>query len=260
MKTDLPTIKVTSTRVNVLGVGINAINMSIALTQIEGWIEHGERHYVCITGVHGVMECQKDENLRRIHNASGLTVPDGMPLVWIGRLQGFTNMARVYGPDLMSEVCKMSAAKGYSHFLYGGKAGVVETLRKNLEEKFPGICILGTYSPPFRPLSKLEEEKLREQIGCLKPDIFWVGLSTPKQERFMAEYIKKLDTKVMLGVGAAFNIHGGLIKDAPDFFKKIGMQWFYRLCQEPRRLWRRYLYNNPVFVYKYIRQVLSNKS
>lgn len=168
-------------------------------------------------------------------------------------------MARVYGPNLMFEVCKISVAKGYSHFLYGGKAGVVEKLRKKLEEKFPGICILGTYSRPFRSLNKREEEELREKIGCLKPDLFWVGLSTPKQERFMAEYIKKLDTKVMLGVGAAFDIHAGRTKDAPNWIKKIGMQWLHRLYQEPTRLWRRYLYNNPVFVCKFIKQLITGK-
>ena len=240
--------KRTLERVNVIGVNIDAINITNTLANIEEWIERGEHHYVCVRDVHGLMECQKDENLRIIHKNSGLTVPDGMPLVWIGRLYGFKNISRVYGPDLMLEMCRMSPEKGYTHFLYGGKVGVAESLKKNLENKFLGIDIVGTYTPPFRPLNEREEEELREQVGLLKPDLFWVGLSTPKQERFMAEYINKLETNVMLGVGAAFDIHTGKIKDAPDWIKRIGMQWFFRLLQEPRQLWRRYLYNNPRFI------------
>jgi len=246
-------------RVNVLGVNICATNMSNVLTTIESWIEHDGCHYVCLTGVHGVMECQNDEDLRQIHNDSGLTVPDGVPMVWAGRLQGFAQMARVYGPDLMLEMCKLSVKKGYTHFFYGGDKGVAEELRENIEKRFPGIRIVGTYSPPFRPLNDQEERELRKQIAWLKPDLFWIGLSTPKQERFMSDHIHKLDTKVMLGVGAAFDIHTGHIRDASDLVKKIGMQWLHRLCQEPTRLWRRYLYNNPVFVYKFIKQLMTGK-
>jgi N-acetylglucosaminyldiphosphoundecaprenol N-acetyl-beta-D-mannosaminyltransferase len=246
-------------RVNVLGVGISATKMPDVVSVVHTWIERDEHYYICITGVHGVMECQKDEDLKHIHNASGLTVADGIPLVWIGQWNGFKSISRVYGPDLMLEVCRMSLSQGYTHFLYGGNVGVAEELQKNLENKFSGIDIVGTYTPPFRPLNEREEEELLEQVGRLKPDLFWVGLSTPKQERFMAEYIHKLDTKVMLGVGAAFDIHAGYAKDAPIFFKKTGMQWFYRLCQEPKRLWRRYLYNNPMFIYNYIKQLRNYK-
>lgn len=249
-----------SPRIDVLGVGISTTNMNDAVDTIEGWIEKDERYYLCVTGVHGVIECQKNASLKKIHNVSGLTVPDGMPLVWIGRLNGFKSISRVYGPDLMLEVCRMSLTQGYTHFLYGGNVGVAEELRKKLEEKFPGIHIAGKYTPPFRLLNEREEEELCEQVGRLKPDLFWVGLSTPKQEHFMAEYINKLDIKVMIGVGAAFDIHAGYAKDAPIFFKKIGMQWFYRLCQEPRRLWRRYLYNNPVFIYKIVKQFLTGRA
>lgn len=245
-------------RVNVLGVGLSATNMPDAVSIINTWIERDKRNYVCVTGVHGVMECQKDKNLRSIQNNSGLTVPDGMPMVWIGRFKGYKNMSRVYGPDLMLEVCKISVVKGYKHFLYGGNIGVAETLRKKLQEKFSGIHIVGTYTPPFRHLNEQEEKDLKELVYKLKPDLFWVGMSTPKQERFMADYIHKLDAKVMIGVGAAFDIHAGLIKDAPKLFKIIGMQWFYRLCQEPKRLWRRYLYNNPVFVCKYLMQLFAS--
>lgn len=246
-------------RVNVLGVNISITNIPNALAIIESWIEHDEHHYVCVTGVHGVMECQNDENLKRIHNDSGLTVPDGMPMVWAGRLRGFTYMTRVYGPDLMLEVCKLSIKNAYTHFLYGGDMGVANALKENLEKRVPNISIVGTYTPPFRLLTNQEERELQKQIVRLKPDFFWVGLSTPKQEHFMAEHILKLDAKVMIGVGAAFDIHTGHTKDAPDWIKKIGMQWLHRLYQEPRRLWQRYLYNNPVFVYKFIKQLITGK-
>lgn len=248
-----------NSRVNVLGVGINPANMNETVATIMRWVDRNEKQYVCVTGVHGVMECQKDKHLEHIHNTSGLTVPDGMPMVWIGRLQGFAHISRVYGPDLMTEVCKASVQKGYSHFLYGGNFGVAGALKKILEERFPGIRILGTYTPPFRPLNDQEEVDLFKQVEQTKPDIFWVGLSTPKQEKFMAAYIQKLNTKVMLGVGAAFDVHTGNIKDAPDWIKITGMQWMHRLSHEPRRLWRRYLYNNPAFVYKFFKQMLTQR-
>jgi N-acetylglucosaminyldiphosphoundecaprenol N-acetyl-beta-D-mannosaminyltransferase len=246
-------------RVDILQVGISAVNMTATVETILSWINRGERQYVCVTGVHGVMECQGDEELRRIHNDSSLTVPDGMPLVWAGHLQGFSQMGRVFGPELMLEVFKTSVEKGCRHFLYGGAAGVAEELSKRLRQKFPGINIVGTWAPPFRPLTSAEEEQLIDQVSRLKPDIFWVGLGTPKQERFMAEYLPKLDAKVMVGVGAAFDIHTGRTKDAPDWIKRTGLQWLHRLSQEPKRLWRRYLINNPMFILKFIQQLINSQ-
>lgn len=230
--------------------------MTDAVARVIDWLDRGEKHYICVTGVHGVMECQKNDRLLSIHNASGLTVPDGMPMVWAGRISGCENIGRVYGPDLMLELCKASVQKGYTHFLYGGNIGVAEELKSGLEDRFPGIRIVGTYTPPFRPLSGQEQEELVRIVTHLQPDLFWVGLSTPKQEFFMAEYTHRLDAKVMLGVGAAFDIHTGRTKDAPAWIKNLGMQWLHRLCQEPRRLWRRYLYNNPVFVFRFVKQMI----
>jgi N-acetylglucosaminyldiphosphoundecaprenol N-acetyl-beta-D-mannosaminyltransferase len=244
-------------RVNVLGVGISVTNMEDTLNTIQRWIDQKERRYVCVTGVHGIMECQKDEELRRIHNNSGLTVPDGMPMVWAGLLRGFSDMGRVYGPDLMLKVCNLSEERGYSHFLYGGKEGVAEELKHYLSQWFPGINIVGTYTPPFRPLNDAEEAELTELVARLRPDCFWVGLSTPKQERFMATFLDKLDAKVMFGVGAAFDIHTFKINDAPVWMKKSGLQWFHRLLQEPGRLWRRYVFNNSMFLYRITFQLLG---
>jgi N-acetylglucosaminyldiphosphoundecaprenol N-acetyl-beta-D-mannosaminyltransferase len=242
------------TRANVLGVGISALGMPEALRACEDMIARG-RGYVCVTGVHGVMEAQTDPKFRSILNNSFLNVPDGMPMVWVGCLQGHQQISRVYGPDLMTELCCRSQAMGYRHFLYGGKEGVAEELAANLCRRFPGLQIVGTYTPPFRPLTTAEESELHSIIAACKPDVLWVGLSTPKQERFMAEHWDSLDTKLMIGVGAAFDVHTGRIKDAPRWMKSSGLQWFHRLSQEPRRLWRRYLVNNPIFVVRVAMQL-----
>jgi N-acetylglucosaminyldiphosphoundecaprenol N-acetyl-beta-D-mannosaminyltransferase len=242
-------------RVNVLGVGVHAIDMRQALERVCSAIEDGRKGYVCVTGVHGVMEAQTDPEFRSILNRSLLTTPDGMPTVWVGRLRGFSGMQRVFGPDLMLETCAMSVEKGYTHFLYGGAPGVAEALKKALGQRFPGLRIVGTYTPPFRPLNDTEETALRNCIAESRPDICWVGLSTPKQERFMARYLPKLDTKLMFGVGAAFDVHTGRIRDAPDWVKNAGLQWLHRLTQEPGRLWKRYLVNNPKFVCKMVAQL-----
>jgi N-acetylglucosaminyldiphosphoundecaprenol N-acetyl-beta-D-mannosaminyltransferase len=244
-------------RANVLGVGVHAIDMRQALNVFRSAVEEGRKGYVCVTGVHGIMEAQRNSDFRAILNGSLLTTPDGVPTVWVGRCQGHSHMRRVFGPELMLEVCAMSVGKGYTHFLYGGANGVVEELEASLECRFPRIRIVGTYSPPFRPLNEAEKEDLCARVARAKPDIFWVGLSTPKQERFMAEYLPKLDTRIMVGVGAAFDFHTGRIQDAPPWMKNAGLQWIHRLKQEPRRLWKRYLYNNSRFVLKMSAQLLG---
>lgn len=244
-----PTSKSVPPRANVLGVGISAINMQDALCLSERLLQEHGKGYVCLTGVHGIMEAQRDESLRDILNGSFLCAPDGMPTVWVGRRQGHRGMRRVYGPDYMLEMCKLSAKRGYRHFLYGGNPGVAQQLKRRLETLVPDINIVGIYTPPFRSLTFSEEAKLASIVSQSKPDIFWVGLSTPKQERFMAQFLDRLDTSLMVGVGAAFDIHAGLLADAPQWMKSCGLQWLYRLLKEPRRLWRRYLSNNPRFLW-----------
>jgi N-acetylglucosaminyldiphosphoundecaprenol N-acetyl-beta-D-mannosaminyltransferase len=246
-------------RVNILGVGVSCLNMEEAIELISEAIADRRKEYICVTGVHGIMESQADEELRRIHNRSFLTVPDGMPTVWLGKLNGHWKMGRVYGPDLMLELCQISRERGFKHFLYGGNIGIAKKLKTNLETRFPGIQIVGTYTPPFRPLNEEEENELAEQVAKCQPDCFWVGLSTPKQDRFMASYLERLDSTIMLGVGAAFDIHTGGIRDAPNWMKNSGLQWLHRLSQEPRRLWRRYLINNPIFIFKSLCQLARIK-
>jgi N-acetylglucosaminyldiphosphoundecaprenol N-acetyl-beta-D-mannosaminyltransferase len=241
-------------KVNVLGVGISVLNLRSALQAITEAVRERRKGYICVTGVHGVMESQDDAEFKRILNGALLCTPDGMPMVWAGKLNGFKEMDRVYGPDLMLDVCAWSEASGCRHFFYGGAEGVAELLAQKLREKFPRLNVAGTYTPPFRPLTAAEENELAERLRATRPDIFWVGLSTPKQEKFMAKYLSRLDVTLMVGVGAAFDFHAGRVKQAPRWMQRSGLEWFFRLCCEPRRLWKRYLRNNPRFVIKFFGQ------
>ena len=239
----------TPERVNVLGVGVSAISMADALAHIDRWIATGTRRYVCVTGVHGVMESQADPTLRDIHNRAGLVTPDGMPLVWVSRFHGHRHVERVYGPDLMLACCEASVGKGYRHYFYGGDTDIPERLTARLQQRFPGLTIAGTWSPPFRELTPAEEQAMIDRIADARPDILWVGLSTPKQERWMARYRDRLGVPVLIGVGAAFDMHAGAKKQAPLWMQRSGLEWLFRLASEPRRLWRRYLINNPRFLW-----------
>ncbi|MDQ1511024.1 MAG: N-acetylglucosaminyldiphosphoundecaprenol N-acetyl-beta-D-mannosaminyltransferase [Actinomycetota bacterium] len=235
-------------RVDVLGVGISAIDPDDALGEVTRWIDNGIQHYVCVTGVHGVMESQGDADLLRIHNESGLTTPDGMPMVWAARLAGAKNTQRVYGPDLMLAVCERAAQRGWGCFLYGATDEVLDQLRSNLADRFPGLKITGTHSPPFRPLTPEEDAAVVREINESGAQIVWVGLSTPKQERWMASHIGRLNACAIFGVGAAFDMHAGMLRQAPRWMQRSGLEWLFRLASEPRRLWRRYAVNNPRFV------------
>ena len=235
--------------VDVLGVKVSAIDMKLAVKLAEEWIASGEPGYVCVAAVHGVMEAKRDPELLRIFNRAVIAAPDGMPLTWVGRLQGFTHMDRVFGPDFMMEMCRLSAARGYRHFLYGGKPGVAQALAAAMQRKLPGLQVVGTYTPPFRSLTPDEERDLAEQVSRARPHILWVGLSTPKQERFMANYVDCLQVPLLVGVGAAFDFHTGRIRDCSTWIKRAGLQWLHRLIQDPKRLWSRYLVNNPAFMW-----------
>ncbi|HEY5298482.1 MAG TPA: WecB/TagA/CpsF family glycosyltransferase [Verrucomicrobiae bacterium] len=245
--------------VNVLGVGISVLNLQSALNEIAEAVRARRKGYICVTGVHGVMEAQTDENFRRILNGAFLCTPDGMPMVWLGKMRGHPEMRRVYGPDLMLDVCAWSEKNPCRHFFFGGAPGVAELLAKKLQARFPKMEIAGTFTPPFRALNSEEEKNLREIVRVAQPDIFWVGLSTPKQEKFMVEFLPKLDATLMIGVGAAFDFHSGRVKQAPRWMQRSGLEWFYRLGCEPRRLAGRYLKNNPLFALKIIGQLCGWK-
>ncbi|MDP9380086.1 MAG: WecB/TagA/CpsF family glycosyltransferase [Chloroflexota bacterium] len=246
-------------RHSILGVCVSALDMAQTLRTIEGWIADRQPNYVCVSNVHSVMECYRDPELRRIHNNAGMVTPDGMPLVWLLQRRLSRKVERVYGPDLMLELCQLSVERGYTHFLYGGEEGVLDLLSANLRRRFPGLRIVGAYSPPFRPLSPAEDEEVMRLISEANPDIVWVGLGMPKQERWMAAHVDRLKAPVLIGVGAAFDFHAGVKRQAPRWMQRNGLEWSFRLMTEPRRLWRRYLKNNPLFVGLVIAESLGLK-
>lgn len=244
-------------RLNVLGVGVSAITQDIALETIRGWITQGAQQFVTVTGVHGVMESQRDEPLRRIHNRAGMVTPDGMPLVWLLRRNGHPHASRVYGPDLMLNVCRASEAAGWKHYLYGSTPEVLTDLQASLERQFPALQIVGSFSPPFRPLTADEDDDVIARIDASGAHIVWVGLSTPRQEHWMAAHVGRVQANVLIGVGAAFDFHAGRKKQAPGWMQRRGLEWLFRLVTEPRRLWKRYLRNNPLFIANVLRQRLG---
>jgi N-acetylglucosaminyldiphosphoundecaprenol N-acetyl-beta-D-mannosaminyltransferase len=248
-----------ATRVNILGVEVSAIDMDIATATLEGWIRSETKNYVCITGVHGVMESRRDPTLCQIHNRAGMVTPDGVPLVWMAKHLGFKHTSRVYGPDLMRRMSALSAQHNYRNYFFGGKQGTPERLRSAMLRTYPNLQVVGTYSPPFGPVSPAEDDAIVERINAAKPDIVWVGLSTPKQERWMAAHLDRLDAKVLVGVGAAFDFLSGEKSQAPTWMQRNGLEWLFRMATEPRRLSGRYLRNNPAFIYHAIRQLLNSR-
>jgi N-acetylglucosaminyldiphosphoundecaprenol N-acetyl-beta-D-mannosaminyltransferase len=241
------------TRVDVLGVGISCVDLPSTVDIFADWIANAQRQYVCVTGMHGVMESQTDTALRDIHNAAGLTTPDGMPMVWAGRRAG-AGISRVYGPDLMDAVLSKAVQAGWSSYFLGGSEDVLAKLVATLGARYPGLAVAGLESPPFRPLSDDEDKAIVNRINAAAPDIVWVGLGTPKQERFMASHRDRLDAPVLVGVGAAFDLVAGTLPQAPHWMQRNGLEWAFRLGAEPRRLWRRYLLNGPRFAVEMVRR------
>jgi len=234
----------------VLGLPVDAIQIPETIDRMRGWIRGRERcRYVTVTGMHGVSEARRDPSLMRIFREADLVVPDGMPLCWLGRLRGHPLGRRVYGPELMMEFCAATSGAGYRHFFYGGAPGVAEDLARTIERRFPGLIVAGTHTPPFRPLTHEEAAEVREKINATRADLVWVGLSTPTQERWMADNRAGLAAAVLIGVGAAFDFNTGRVPQAPRWMRENGLEWLYRLCREPRRLWRRYLLRGPEFVW-----------
>ncbi len=243
---------------SVLGIRVDAVQIPQTIDQIERWIASGEcTHYVAVTGMHGVTESLHDANFRAALLSSNLVVPDGMPLVWLGRWKGYALRRRVYGPELMDTFCRVTGNR-YRHFFYGGVPGVADQLAANLRSKH-GIEIAGTYSPPFRPLSPDEDREVVTRINDSAAHVLWVGLSTPKQEQWMYSHRQSLVVPVMLGVGAAFDLNLGRIRQAPCFMQEHGLEWLFRLMMEPRRLWRRYLLLGPKFAWNVSFELLGLK-
>lgn len=244
-----------SERYDVLGVRIHAIDPPGLLREVEGWIGTRARRYVCFTNVHSVMETLADSPLQRVFN-EGFAVPDGMPLVWLGRLHGYP-ARRVYGPDLTLALCARAAEAGWPVFFLGGAEGVAERLAERLKRSCPGLRVAGAVGPPFREPTPDEEQALVERLNASGAELVFVGLGCPKQERWMANHRERLTAPALLGVGAAFDFHTGRVSQAPRWMMRAGLEWLYRLLQEPRRLWRRYLILNPLFLAHVVLQLLG---
>ncbi|RXH54194.1 WecB/TagA/CpsF family glycosyltransferase [Granulicella sibirica] len=241
---------------NVLGIPVDALDMESALARTQELLSTPGSHYICAAAVHGIVEAQRNPKLLAAYHGAALVLPDGMPLAWAGRSQGFAAMERVTGPDITIEVFRRPEFAGVTHFLYGGDQGVVEELRERLLQRFPSARIVGIYTPPFRDLNLDEERYMEDLLSTLKPDIVWVGIGCPKQELCMARYTRRWNARLMIGVGAAFDFHTGRLRDCAPWIKRAGLQWLHRLIQDPRRLWRRYLVTNCTFVYRMTLQAL----
>ena len=240
---------------HVLGVPLALTDYERTLDWMDAAIAHRSKSYLCVAAVHTVMLCQEDRELRDAVLNSDFTVPDGQPLVWAMNALGHDLPSRVYGPDLMEKACARAAVTGVRMYLYGGRnQGALVQLALNLHQRFPGLQIVGGYSPPFRELTSEEEDAVAAEINRSRADIVWVGIGQPRQEKWMAQMQERLDAPVMVGVGAAFDFHAGLVPQAPERLQRLGLEWAFRLAHEPRRLWRRYLRYNPRFVAAFARQ------
>jgi N-acetylglucosaminyldiphosphoundecaprenol N-acetyl-beta-D-mannosaminyltransferase len=245
----------TREEIDVLGVGISVTTPAATIAAVAQWLAEGRRTYVCLTPVSGVMEARRDPTVHAAIEGSGITAPDGMPLVWAGRALRASEIARVYGPDLMLEVCAQAVPNGWSSYLYGAGPGVAQLVENRLRDQFPGLDIVGAETPPFRPLTEEEKDAVVARIDASGADLVWVGVSTPKQELWMADMVGRFKRPiVLLGVGAAFDIHAGLQPHPPAWMGPLGLFWLYRLMREPRRLAGRYMRDIPAFLWGVARQ------
>ena len=220
----------------------------------------GDPGYVCIFAVDSVLKCHDAPRLAAIANSSFLTLCDGMPLVLLGRVFARARMSRCYGPDVMLGVCDKGRAAGLRHFFYGGAdEETVRLLSENLRARFPGLQVVGSIVPPFRPPTEEERREAAEKINASGADVVWVGIGTPKQDYWVSDMRQLIKAPVLVAVGAAFNFHAGKVPPAPRWMRRCCLEWLFRLCAEPRRLWRRYLIGNPRFVFLVLRQLLTRR-
>ncbi len=237
-KTAIPTV-------NILGVDIAAIDMNWLLRFTQENLEQLKGDYICVANVHTTVTAYEDEKYREIQNGGILAIPDGGPLSSVGRKRGAADMARTTGPSYMGEALKLG---GYRHFFYGSTEETLTRLRKNLSSDYPQAVIAGMISPPFRPLTEEEDRNIIERINETEPDFIWIGLGAPKQEKWMAAHQGKVNG-LMVGVGAAFDYYAGNIKRAPEWMQNANLEWFYRLLQDPKRLFKRYFVTNTKFIW-----------
>ncbi|HET6870751.1 MAG TPA: WecB/TagA/CpsF family glycosyltransferase [Solirubrobacteraceae bacterium] len=246
--------------VEVVGVPLSAIDYGRTLDWMEDMVAARRRGYVCVCNVHTVMAAQEDPELRAALMSSSLNVPDGQPLVWAMNALGHSLTDRVYGPELMARACARAGNSELRFYLYGGRDNdALARLGASLRRRFPGVNFVGGYAPPFRALTAEEQAAVIEDINESEADVVWVGIGVPKQEKWMAALRPHLDAAVLIGVGAAFDFHAGIVPQAPPRLQRAGLEWAYRLAREPRRLWRRYLRYNPRFVAAFARQLAGRR-
>jgi N-acetylglucosaminyldiphosphoundecaprenol N-acetyl-beta-D-mannosaminyltransferase len=247
--------------VDLLGVPIALTDYDRMLRWIDDMVTSQDRGYVCVCNVHTVTASTEDDELREALLSSSINVPDGQPLVWAINWLGHRLSKRVYGPALMARACARAASTAQRFYLYGGRdQAALFQLTLSLRRSHPGINIVGGYSPPHRPLTSQERADVVAQINAARPDVVWVGIGVPKQEKWMAEMRPLLEAPVLVGVGAAFDFHAGLVPQAPYVLQEAGLEWAYRLAHEPRRLWRRYVRYNPRFVLAVARQLATHRA
>jgi N-acetylglucosaminyldiphosphoundecaprenol N-acetyl-beta-D-mannosaminyltransferase len=244
----------------VLGVPLAVTDYDRTLDWIDAAVQLRAREYLCVAAVHTVMESREDDALRAAVDGAAFTVPDGQPLAWALRKLGHDIDARVYGPELMERACARAAQSGQRQYLYGGRDDqALAQLVANLLDRHPDLQLAGGWSPPFRELADAELDEIAARINAARPDVVWVGIGVPKQEKWMAAMRDRLDAPVLVGVGAAFDFHAGLVPQAPAWMQRRGLEWLFRLVQEPRRLWKRYARHNPRFVAGFARQWASHR-
>lgn len=239
----------------VLSASIDVLTWEDALVRISHWAAQRESRYVCICNVHSVITAGQDMAFGHVIKEADMATSDGAPVAWMLRKLGYADQQRINGPDLMWKYCEQAAQRGESIYLYGGMPETLEILRRRLTEIFPGLRIAGAYSPPFRAATKEEDEAAVARINASGASTVWVSLGCPKQEMWMAVHRGRVKA-VMIGVGAAFDYHAGTIKRAPRWMQNVGLEWLHRLCSEPRRLWRRYLVTNTLFVIGAVKQLV----
>jgi N-acetylglucosaminyldiphosphoundecaprenol N-acetyl-beta-D-mannosaminyltransferase len=248
-------VALTSVRsVDILGVDIDAMTMPLALEIVEQAVQTRGKVQFAFCTVHTLIESQDDSRLASAVN-NAVACPDGMPLVWICRLKGAKGTHRVYGPDATLALCEYGVSRGWRHYFYGSTEETVKALADSLTRRFPGLQVAGYYSPPFRQLTAEEDAEIVANINAARADLVWVGLGMPKQELWMAEHAPLLEAPVVLAVGAAFDFHSGAKRQAPYWIQRSGLEWLFRLSQEPRRLWRRYLLGNARFLWLLFREL-----
>jgi N-acetylglucosaminyldiphosphoundecaprenol N-acetyl-beta-D-mannosaminyltransferase len=246
-------------RAHIAGVDFSFVVQDAVLDRILRWRRADQRKYIVLSNPHSVMMCNRDENMERATAGAELTLPDGIGIVLAAKILGLGKRYRVTGPSLMLRMCNLGRRHGLRHFFYGGAPGVAKKLAEKLAEQFPGLIVAGHYTPPFHEMSPAEDQQAVDAINASNADIVWVGLGAPKQEKWMADHVGKINSAALVGVGAAFNFHAGTVPWAPKFFRRWGLEWAYRLATEPRRMWRRNL-DSPLFLASAISQSFTHKA